>query len=156
MGNATLSRFFSLHYLFPFILIALSIAHIVLLHAKGSSTPVGVSSKADKIPFHIYFTIKDGYGFILLTFVLASLLFYMPNVLSDTENFIHANPLVTPLHIMPEWYFLFAYAILRAIPNKLGGVVALLSSILIWVSLPYLHTNYMPHLSFRPIGRVCY
>lgn len=115
-----------------------------------------MNPNSDKIPFHIYFTIKDIYGFILLFLFISLLIFYLPNVLGDPENFINANPLVTPIHIMPEWYFLFAYAILRAIPNKLGGVVALVLSILILLIVPITHTSKLKSLTFRPVGKLFY
>lgn len=156
VNNATLNRFFSLHYLFPFILVGLIIIHLVLLHSSGSNNPVGINSNSDKIPFHSYFTSKDVYGFLILIILISILIFYLPNVLGDPENFINANPLVTPIHIMPEWYFLFAYAILRAIPNKLGGVIALVLSIVILAILPFSHTSKIKSLSFRPIGRIFY
>nr|ALO20689.1 cytochrome b [Tiaropsis multicirrata] len=156
VSNATLNRFFSLHYLFPFVLALLAIIHVVLLHEGGSNSPIGINPNSDKIPFHSYFSSKDIYGFVLLFILLAILVFYLPNTLGDPENYIKANPLVTPLHIMPEWYFLFAYAILRAIPNKLGGVIALVLSIVILVVLPFVHTSNLRGLSFRPIGKIMY
>ena len=156
VSNSTLNRFFSLHYLFPFILIGLIIVHLVLLHTTGSNSPTGLNPNSDKIPFHIYFTVKDAYGFILLFILIALLIFYIPNYFGDPENFINANPLVTPVHIMPEWYFLFAYAILRAIPNKLGGVVALVASILVLLIIPFIHTNKLKGLNFRPLGKLFY
>nr|ALO20764.1 cytochrome b [Staurostoma mertensii] len=156
VSNATLNRFFSLHYLFPFVLAGLIIVHLVLLHETGSNSPVGLNPNSDKVPFHIYFTTKDVYGFVLLAILISVLVFYVPNLLGDPENFIKANPLVTPLHIMPEWYFLFAYAILRAIPNKLGGVIALVLSIVILVILPYVHTSKLKGLTFRPIAKIFY
>lgn len=156
VSNATLNRFFSLHYLFPFVLALLAIIHIVLLHEHGSNSPIGINPNSDKIPFHTYFTTKDAYGFILLFILLTVLVFYLPNFLGDPENYIKANPLVTPVHIMPEWYFLFAYAILRAIPNKLGGVIALALSVIILAVLPFVHTSYIKGLSFRPLGKMFY
>lgn len=156
VSNATLNRFFSLHYLFPFVLALLVIIHIVLLHENGSNSPIGINSNSDKVPFHSYFSYKDAYGFVLLFILLSVLVFYAPNVLGDPENYIKANPLVTPIHIMPEWYFLFAYAILRAIPNKLGGVIALVLSILILAVLPFVHTSNLKGLSFRPLGKILY
>ena len=156
VSNATLNRFFSLHYLFPFVLALLVVIHIVLLHEGGSNSPIGVNPNSDKIPFHAYYSSKDAYGFILIFILLSILVFYMPNVLGDPENYIKANPLVTPVHIMPEWYFLFAYAILRAIPNKLGGVIALVLSILVLAVLPFVHTSNLKGLSFRPIAKLMY
>ena len=156
VNNATLNRFFSLHYLFPFILCGLILIHLILLHTTGSNSPIGLNTNTDKVPFHTYFITKDLFGFILLGIMLSLLIFYIPNFLGDPENFINANPLVTPVHIMLEWYFLFAYAILRAIPNKLGGVIALVLSILILVSLPFFHTNKLKNLGFRPLGKIFY
>lgn len=156
VGNATLNRFFSLHYLFPFVLAGLIIIHLVLLHTTGSNSPTGLNPNSDKVPFHIYFTTKDFYGFILLLIFLSLLVFYNPNLLGDPENYINANPLVTPVHIMPEWYFLFAYAILRAIPDKLGGVVALVASILVLLVIPFIHTSKLKGLTFRPLGKIFY
>lgn len=156
VSNATLNRFFSLHYLFPFILALLVIIHIVLLHESGSNSPIGINANSDKVPFHSYYSYKDAYGFVLLFMLLSVLVFYAPNVLGDPENYIKANPLVTPVHIMPEWYFLFAYAILRAIPNKLGGVIALVLSILVLAVLPFVHTSNLRGLSFRPLGKFLY
>lgn len=156
VSGVTLNRFFSLHYLFPFVIVGLMIIHLALLHEKGSNNPTGLNSNSDKIPFHIYFTTKDAYGGALLLILISVLIFYIPNTLGDPENFIKANPLVTPVHIMPEWYFLFAYAILRAIPNKLGGVIALVLSILILAILPFIHTSKWKNLSFRPIGKLFY
>ena len=156
VNNATLNRFFSLHYLFPFILCGLILIHLILLHTTGSNSPIGLNTNTDKVPFHTYFITKDLFGFILLGIMLSLLIFYIPNFLGDPENFINANPLVTPVHIMLEWYFLFAYAILRAIPNKLGGVIALVLSILILVSLPFFHTSKLKNLGFRPLGKIFY
>ena len=156
VNNATLNRFFSLHYLFPFLLVGLMVIHLVLLHTTGSNSPTGLNPNSDKVPFHIYFTTKDAYGFILLFILLSLLVFYIPNFLGDPENFISANPLVTPVHIMPEWYFLFAYAILRAIPNKLGGVIALVASVIILLVMPFVHTCKIKGLTFRPLGKIFY
>lgn len=156
VNNATLGRFFSLHYLCPFLLLGLLLTHIVLLHTKGSNNPLGIESNFDKISFHWYFIIKDIYGFFLLLILITFIIFFFPNYFTDPENFINANPLITPLHIMPEWYFLFAYAILRAIPNKLGGVLALLFSILILFLISFIHTNKLLSLTFRPLGKLFY
>nr|WES13245.1 cytochrome b [Fenusa (Kaliofenusa) sp. 1 GYN-2022b] len=141
VDNATLTRFFTLHFLIPFIILALSIIHLTFLHQTGSNNPLGVNSNMDKIPFHPYFTFKDIIGFIMLMLLLTLLIMISPNLLGDPDNFIPANPLVTPPHIKPEWYFLFAYAILRSIPNKLGGVIALIMSIMILMILPFSNNN---------------
>ena len=156
VSNATLNRFFSLHYLFPFVLAGLIFVHIVFLHSAGSNSPLGLNTNSDKIPFHTYFTTKDFYGFILLFIFISYLIFFIPNALGDPENFIKANPLVTPVHIMPEWYFLFAYAILRAIPDKLGGVLGLVFSIMILFITPFVHTSWLKSLNFRPLGKLMY
>jgi len=156
VSNATLNRFFSLHYLFPFVLAGLIFVHIVFLHSAGSNSPLGLNTNSDKVPFHTYFTTKDFYGFILLFIFISYLVFFIPNALGDPENFIKANPLITPVHIMPEWYFLFAYAILRAIPDKLGGVLGLVFSIMILFITPFVHTSWLKSLNFRPLGKLMY
>jgi len=136
IDNATLNRFFTIHFALPFIVTALVIVHLVFLHQTGSNNPLGLNSNLDKIPFHPFFSIKDLIGALIIILGLRFIILLEPNILGDVENFIPANPLVTPIHIQPEWYFLFAYAILRSIPNKLGGVVALVISIIILFSLP--------------------
>lgn len=150
--KATLSRFFSLHFLLPFLLLALIILHILFLHNKGRSNPLGLNSNLDKLPFQPYFIIKDimGIFFSLSFFILISI--RLPTVFIDPDNFQIANPMVTPPHIQPEWYFLFAYAILRTIPNKLGGVLALIISILILLILPFFtFNNFNKHNLFNKI-----
>nr|ABQ01711.1 cytochrome b [Rhodeus uyekii] len=151
VDNATLTRFFAFHFLLPFVVAAATIIHLLFLHETGSNNPAGLNSDADKISFHPYFSYKDLLGFILLLMALTCLALFSPNLLGDPENFTPANPLVTPPHIKPEWYFLFAYAILRSIPNKLGGVLALLFSILVLMVVPILHTSKQRGLTFRPI-----
>nr|YP_009034374.1 cytochrome b [Solenostomus paradoxus]BAO84705.1 cytochrome b [Solenostomus paradoxus] len=150
VDNATLTRFFAFHFLFPFVIRA-TVIHLLFLHETGSNNPVGVNSSSDKISFHPYFSYKDLLGFVVLVLALTCLALFSPNLLGDPDNFTPANPLVTPPHIKPEWYFLFAYAILRSIPNKLGGVLALLSSILILMLVPLLHTSMQRGTSFRPM-----
>uniref|UniRef100_B6A7X3 Cytochrome b n=1 Tax=Cyprinella bocagrande TaxID=364093 RepID=B6A7X3_9TELE len=151
VDNATLTRFFAFHFLFPFIIAGATVLHLLFLHETGSNNPAGLNSDADKISFHPYFSYKDLLGFVLMLLALASLTLFSPTLLGDPENFTPANPLVTPPHIQPEWYFLFAYAILRSIPNKLGGVLALLFSILVLLVVPILHTSKQRGLTFRPI-----
>nr|YP_002213565.1 cytochrome b [Halichoeres tenuispinis]ABS87657.1 cytochrome b [Halichoeres tenuispinis] len=151
VDNATLTRFFAFHFLFPFVIAAATVVHLLFLHETGSNNPLGLNSDADKISFHPYFSYKDLLGFAALLIALTSLALFAPNLLGDPDNFTPANPLVTPPHIKPEWYFLFAYAILRSIPNKLGGVLALLSSILVLMVVPILHTSKQRGLTFRPI-----
>uniref|UniRef100_N0DRW2 Cytochrome b n=2 Tax=Rhodeus ocellatus TaxID=75330 RepID=N0DRW2_9TELE len=151
VDNATLTRFFAFHFLFPFVIAAATILHLLFLHETGSNNPAGLNSDADKISFHPYFSYKDLLGFVLMLMALTSLALFSPNLLGDPENFTPANPLVTPPHIKPEWYFLFAYAILRSIPNKLGGVLALLFSILVLMVVPILHTSKQRGLTYRPV-----
>nr|AUQ23563.1 cytochrome b [Channa lucius] len=156
VDNATLTRFFAFHFLFPFLIAALTIIHLLFLHETGSTNPAGLNSDADKIPFHPYFSFKDLLGFALLLITLLSMALFAPNLLGDPDNFTPANPLVTPPHIKPEWYFLFAYAILRSIPNKLGGVLALLASILVLLLTPILHTSKQRSLTFRPLAQLLF
>nr|ABF83583.1 cytochrome b [Epinephelus lanceolatus] len=156
VDNATLTRFFAFHFLLPFIIAAATMLHLLFLHETGSNNPIGLNSNADKISFHPYFSYKDLLGFAALLLTLMSLALFSPNLLGDPDNFTAANPLVTPPHIKPEWYFLFAYAILRSIPNKLGGVLALLASILVLMLLPILHTSKQRALTFRPLSQFLY
>nr|WHU53941.1 cytochrome b [Ctenotus superciliaris] len=156
VDNATLTRFFTFHFLLPFAIMGASILHLLFLHETGSNNPTGLSSNTDKIPFHPYFSYKDLLGATLLLMVLLLLALFSPNLLGDPENFTPANPLVTPPHIKPEWYFLFAYAILRSIPNKLGGVLALLFSILILMLVPALHTSKQRGNAFRPFSQALF
>lgn len=156
VDNATLTRFFTFHFLFPFIIAAITIIHLLFLHQTGSNNPLGVNSNSDKIPFHPYFSFKDLIGFIIITIILSILTIIAPYFLGDPDNFIPANPLVTPPHIQPEWYFLFAYAILRSIPNKLGGVIALVISIAILFFIPFLHINQSQGLQFYPLNQILF
>nr|WOW98916.1 cytochrome b [Metanigrus sp.] len=137
VDEPTLNRFFTLHFLMPFIVLIMVIIHLIMLHEKGSSNPLGLQSNNDKIPFHPYFSIKDMMGLIITVSLFMTMNFLFPYITMDPENFSPANPMVTPIHIQPEWYFLFAYAILRSIPNKLGGVIALIMSILILSTLSF-------------------
>nr|YP_003734712.1 cytochrome b [Cotesia vestalis]ACH71096.1 cytochrome b [Cotesia vestalis] len=141
VDNATLNRFYSLHFLMPFVLLMMVIIHLMFLHENGSNNPLGLNSNYYKIIFHNYFTLKDIIGFLILFLILMILLLQNPYMLGDPENFIESNPMMTPIHIQPEWYFLFAYTILRSIPNKLSGVIALLMSILILFILPFMNLN---------------
>nr|BAM11212.1 cytochrome b [Myodes rufocanus] len=156
VDKATLTRFFAFHFILPFIITALVLVHLLFLHETGSNNPTGLNSDADKIPFHPYYTIKDFLGVLFLLMVLMILVLFFPDVLGDPDNYTPANPLNTPAHIKPEWYFLFAYAILRSIPNKLGGVLALILSILILALMPLLHTSKQRGLAFRPITQTMY
>nr|QYY47842.1 cytochrome b [Bufo gargarizans] len=154
VDNATLTRFFTFHFILPFVIAGASMLHLLFLHQTGSSNPTGLNPNFDKIPFHAYYSYKDLFGFAIMLALLALLSTFAPNLLGDPDNFTPANPLVTPPHIKPEWYFLFAYAILRSIPNKLGGVLALLFSIMILFLMPFLHTSKQRTLMFRPLAKL--
>nr|AFV46095.1 cytochrome b [Noctilio albiventris]AFV46096.1 cytochrome b [Noctilio albiventris]AFV46097.1 cytochrome b [Noctilio albiventris]AFV46099.1 cytochrome b [Noctilio albiventris]AGT27872.1 cytochrome b [Noctilio albiventris] len=153
VDKATLTRFFAFHFLLPFIIAALAMVHLLFLHETGSNNPTGIPSDTDMIPFHPYHTIKDILGLMLMLSVLSALVLFSPDLLGDPDNYTPANPLNTPPHIKPEWYFLFAYAILRSIPNKLGGVLALVLSILILAVIPFLHTSKQRSMMFRPLSQ---
>lgn len=156
VDNATLTRFFTFHFLFPFVVAAATMVHILFLHQTGSSNPLGLVRNIDKVPFHPYFTFKDIVGFVFILIALILLSLFDPYLLGDPENFIPANPIRTPLHIQPEWYFLFAYAILRSIPNKLGGVIALVASIAILFIIPFTQKANFRGLSFYPVNQVIF
>nr|YP_010309872.1 cytochrome b [Tethea albicostata]UMR54986.1 cytochrome b [Tethea albicostata] len=156
VDNATLTRFYTFHFLLPFIILMTTMIHLLFLHQTGSNNPLGLNSNLDKIPFHPFFTFKDLIGFIILLFLLVILTLTNPYLLGDPDNFIPANPLVTPVHIQPEWYFLFAYAILRSIPNKLGGVIALVMSILILIILPLTFNKKMQGIQFYPLNKIMF
>jgi quinol-cytochrome oxidoreductase complex cytochrome b subunit len=153
VDNATLNRFFSLHYLLPFAIVGAVLVHILVLHTYGSSNPLGLFSKRDRVFFHPYYTLKDLLGIIVFIFIFAVFVFFAPNLMGHPDNYIDANPLVTPTHIVPEWYFLPYYAILRSIPNKLGGVLAMGASIFILISVSYLTTSDIRSSQFRPLYR---
>nr|URX53666.1 cytochrome b [Bifiditermes nr. madagascariensis] len=155
VDNATLTRFFALHFLMPFIITAMVMIHLLFLHQTGSNNPLGLKSDTDKIPFHPYFTTKDIVGLIILIMILSTLSLKEPYILGDPDNFTPANPLITPVHIQPEWYFLFAYAILRSIPNKLGGVIALIMSIAILFILPTYKSNFSG-MQFYPMNQMTF
>nr|AAL69590.1 cytochrome b [Pappogeomys bulleri] len=156
VDNATLTRFFAFHFILPFIIAALAMVHLLFLHETGSNNPLGIPSNCSKVPFHPYYTTKDFLGAVMLIMLFLTLVLFFPDKLGDPDNYTPANPLNTPPHIKPEWYFLFAYAILRSIPNKLGGVVALVFSILILALLPYLHTSKQRSLAFRPLSQTLF
>nr|APX40666.1 cytochrome b [Mantura chrysanthemi] len=156
VDNATLSRFYTFHFILPFIILAFMVIHLLFLHQTGSSNPIGTKSNIDKVPFHPYFTFKDILGGLIMMFMLTFLTLSNPYLLGDPDNFIPANPLVTPIHIQPEWYFLFAYAILRSIPNKLGGVIALVFSIAILYVLPFNNNKKMLSMQFYPINKILF
>nr|APT69314.1 cytochrome b [Hemigrapsus sanguineus] len=156
VDNATLTRFFSFIFILPLMAAAFSMIHILFLHQTGANNPLGISSQTDKVPFHPYFTFKDIVWFIVMITALLFLTLLAPYFLGDPDNFIPANPLVTPPHIQPEWYFLFAYAILRSIPNKLGGVIALAASVAILMILPFTHSSKFQSLAFYPINQMLF
>jgi len=156
VDNATLNRFFSLHYLMPFVIAGLTLVHLSLLHTSGSNNPLGINTNVDTISFYPYFYVKDLLAFFILIALFSFFVFFYPNVLGHSDNYIPANPLVTPPHIVPEWYFLPFYAILRSIPDKLGGVVAMVSAILILLILPIINTSEVRSSKFRPIFSIAY
>nr|APD82940.1 cytochrome b [Stenella longirostris] len=156
VDKATLTRFFAFHFILPFIITALAAVHLLFLHETGSNNPTGIPSNMDMIPFHPYYTIKDILGGLLLILTLLALTLFTPDLLGDPDNYTPANPLSTPAHIKPEWYFLFAYAILRSIPNKLGGVLALLLSILVLILIPMLQTSKQRSMMFRPFSQLLF
>lgn len=156
VDNATLNRFFAFHFILPFVIMGATILHIIFLHQSGSNNPIGLNADSDRIPFHPYYSIKDALGYILAMLGLSLLVLFEPNLFTDPENFLMANPLVTPIHIKPEWYFLWIYAILRSIPNKLGGVLALFAAILILFIPPLTHSINKRSLSFYPINQILF
>nr|ALJ93725.1 cytochrome b [Ettchellsia sinica] len=156
INNATLNRFYSFHFILPIIIMFMVLIHLYFLHETGSSNPMGVGSDYYKIYFHMYFSWKDLIGFIIMFFMILILVFMYPFSLGDPDNFIMANPMVTPIHIKPEWYFLFAYAILRSIPNKLSGVLALLMSILVLLMLIFIDIGLFKSLKFYPLSQIYY
>lgn len=156
VDNATLNRFFALHFLLPFAIVALTVIHLLFLHQTGSNNPLGINSDSIKIPFHIYYSVKDIAGFVILFITLLAVALFWPTSLGDPDNFLPANPLVTPAHIKPEWYFLWAYAILRSIPNKLGGVVAIFAAILVLFIIPIINNPYINGNTFYPVTQVVF
>lgn len=156
VDNPTLNRFFSLHYLMPFLIAGVVVLHIVALHRFGSNNPIGIDAKGpqDTIPFHPYYTIKDLFGVAVFLLLLAGAVFFFPNAMGHPDNYIPANPMQTPAHIVPEWYFLPFYAILRAVPDKLGGVLLMFSAILVLFVLPWLDRSPVRSARFRPVFRI--
>lgn len=156
VDNATLNRFFAFHFVIPFIIAAFTIIHIIFLHETGSNNPIGLNVDSDRVPFHLYYSTKDILGYVIAISLLSYLVLFEPNLFTDPENFLMANPLVTPIHIKPEWYFLWIYAILRSIPNKLGGVIALFSAILILFIPPFTNIQSKRSSSFYPINQILF
>jgi ubiquinol-cytochrome c reductase cytochrome b subunit len=156
VNNPTLKRFFSLHFCLPFVISGLTLIHLALLHRDGSNNPLGVDSGVDKIPFYPYYFIKDLFAFFCFLFVFCFLVFYFPNALGHPNNYIPADPMHTPAHIVPEWYFLPFYAILRSIPHKTGGILAMFGSLLVWFIIPFTNTSEIRSTTFRPIFKIFY
>ena len=157
VGSPTLTRFFSLHYLMPFLIFGLVILHIWALHIPGNNNPVGIDIKQpskETVPFHPYIVIKDFYALLIFLIIFSGFVFFVPNVLGHPDNYIEANPMVTPSHIVPEWYLLPFYAILRSVPDKLGGVVAMFAAVFILMFLPWLDTSKVRSAVFRPLYKV--
>ena len=153
VDNPTLNRFFSLHYFFPFTIVGVALLHLILLHENGSNNPLGVVSTYDRIPFYPYFYVKDLFGFFLFVLFFSFFVIYSPNYLGHPDNYIEANPLVTPAHIVPEWYFLPFYAVLRTIPDKLGGVLLIGTAIIVLVLLPLVDTSSFRSSYFKPFNQ---
>lgn len=156
VDNATLNRFFSFHFILPFVIIGTTILHIIFLHQTGSNNPIGVNADSERIPFHSYYSIKDILGYIIAITGLSCIVLFEPNLFTDPENFLISNPLVTPIHIKPEWYFLWIYAILRSIPNKLGGVLALFAAIVVIFIIPLTTVRNKRRLRFYPINQLLF
>jgi ubiquinol-cytochrome c reductase cytochrome b subunit len=156
VNNATLNRFLSLHYLIPFVIVGASVVHLSFLHKDGSNNPIGINTNVETIPFYPYFYVKDLFSFLFYLIVFSLFVFFAPNIMGHPDNYIVANSLVTPPHIVPEWYFLPFYAILRSIPNKLGGVVAMICAILVLMLLPYINTSVVRSSKFRPLFALLY
>jgi len=157
VNNATLNRFFALHFVLPFVLAALALMHLIALHdTVGSSNPLGVSANYDRLPFAPYYIFKDLITIFIFIFVLSVFVFFMPNALGDSENYVVANPMQTPPAIVPEWYLLPFYAILRSIPNKLLGVIAMFAAILILLAMPFTDVSKLRGIQFRPISKIVF
>jgi ubiquinol-cytochrome c reductase cytochrome b subunit len=156
VNNATLNRFFSLHFLFPFLIAGLSLLHLALLHKYESNNPLGIDTSVDKVSFYPYFIVKDVFAFFIFTLVFSIFVFYFPNTMGHPDNYIPANPLVTPAHIVPEWYFLPFYAILRSIPDKLGGVAAMGGALIVLFLIPFTNLSEIRSTTFRPLFKIFY
>jgi quinol-cytochrome oxidoreductase complex cytochrome b subunit len=156
VDNPTLNRFFSLHFTMPFVIVGAVLIHLILLHEVGSTNPLGLTFKTENVPFYPYFYTKDLLGLMILLFVFFIFVFYYPNTLGHPDNYIEANPMKTPLHIVPEWYFLPFYAILRSIPNKIGGVIGMFGSLIVMLTIPFTNSSEIRSTAFRPIFKVCY
>lgn len=156
VGNPTLSRFFSIHFVLPFVIAGLTLIHLALLHKVGSNSPIGSDVGIDDVPFYPYYFWKDMFALACYLTVFAVLVFYYPNVLNHPDNYIPADPLQTPAHVVPEWYFLPYYAILRSIPHKVGGILAMVGSILVLFLIPYISTSEVRSTTYRPLFKLCF
>jgi len=156
VNNATLTRFYSLHYVLPFVIAAVSLIHLTLLHKNGSNNPVGSDANVDNISFYPYFFAKDLFAFFVFLFIFAIFVLTFPNTLNHPDNYIQADPMETPAHVVPEWYFLPFYAILRSIPHKAGGIIAMGGSIFVLFLIPFTNSSRIRNTSYRPIFKICY
>jgi len=156
VDNPTLNRFFSLHFTMPFVIVGAVLIHLVLLHEIGSNNPLGFTLKTENIPFYPYFYTKDLFCLMVLFLIFFTFVFYYPNTLGHPDNYIEANPMKTPLHIVPEWYFLPFYAILRSIPNKIGGVIGMFGSLIVFLTIPFTNSSEIRSTAFRPIYKIAY
>lgn len=156
VSNPTLNRFFSIHFVLPFIIAGLTLIHLALLHKEGSNNPVGFDSGTDDIVFYPYFLAKDVFAFSCFLIFFTTFIFYFPNILNHFDNYILANPLETPAHVVPEWYFLPYYAVLRSIPHKTGGIIAMVGAILVLLAIPFTNTSELRNTTYRPIFKICF
>jgi quinol-cytochrome oxidoreductase complex cytochrome b subunit len=156
VGNPTLHRFYTIHFVLPFVIAAVTFIHLALLHKVGSNNPIGSDSGVDDVPFYPYFVSKDVFAFSCYLVVFGFFVFYYPNLLNHPDNYLPADPFETPKHVVPEWYFLPYYAILRSIPHKAGGIVAMLASILVLLVIPFINTSYIRNTTYRPIFKICF
>jgi quinol-cytochrome oxidoreductase complex cytochrome b subunit len=156
VDNPTLNRFFSLHFTMPFVIVGVVLIHLILLHEVGSNNPLGLTLKTENIPFYPYFYTKDLFGLMFLLLIFFTFVFYYPNTLGHPDNYIEANPMKTPLHIVPEWYFLPFYAVLRSIPNKIGGVIGMFGSLVVMLTIPFTNSSEIRSTFFRPMFKISY
>lgn len=156
INNPTLHRFFSLHFFLPFLIAGLSLIHLALLHKEGSSSPIGSDTGVDDLPFYPYFVSKDVFAFFSFLVFFATFVFYFPNTLNHPDNYIPADPMHTPAHVVPEWYFLSFYAILRSIPHKAGGILAMLGAILVLFLIPFIYNSDVRNTTYRPLFKICF
>jgi quinol-cytochrome oxidoreductase complex cytochrome b subunit len=156
VGNPTLKRFYSIHFTLPFLIVGVSLLHLTLLHQVGSNSPIGSDTGVDDVAFYPYFFSKDAFAFSCFLVFFAIFVFYFPNALNHPDNYIPANPLQTPAHVVPEWYFLPYYAILRSIPHKAGGILAMGASICVLFLIPFINTSYVRNTTYRPIFKICF